>query len=550
MNPNFTKQRIPFRVSWPLYCAFTILWWILLYNQPFFERLTAARPSGEEALAAGLAAALALAFLALLQILRLLPGILFRTVLSALYICGTISFISASRFGIAVTPDMARNFLSTDYNEASGYLSMGMVLQSLACAAPGIITTALVELKSKPGVKKAALRLGAAVVLLACAFGVLFANLQSLSSLFRENKGLRYFIAPFSVPYALVKTNASDKNPDSIEERTIIEPNPVREVKPGAPTLVVFVVGETSRAADWQASGYKRETTPLILKTDAVHFTNVSSCGTSTDVSVPCMMSHVGRFNYDRNRILHEEMLPGLIQRAGWKAVWIDNQSGCKGACLGIEKQVPTPNEELCPDGACRDEVLISEVDALLSGLKTDTVAFLHLIGSHGPAYHKRSAAKRKIFAPECESSDFSACTEEEIRNAYDNSIRETDFVLASIIAKLDEASKKGVNTALFFVSDHGESLGENEIFLHGAPYLVAPKEQTRVPMLLWTSRSYRLAYGIDMNGIERIRKRKTSHDAVFRSMLDLLRIKTEEFKDLPSFVKLLDAQGADGRQR
>lgn len=537
MKINFTNIPSVLFKSWTFYCAFTVSWWTFVFNQPFFERLFDA---SSVSLAAGTALALSLAWLACLMLLSLLPAAAFRLVLICLYLCGTASFIAASNFGIALTPDMARNFLSTDYNEASGYLSFGLAVQSLLCAVPGIFLTLIVDLPKIKGARSVFFKLGAAAAFSACAAGVLFANLQALSSLMRENKGLRYFIAPFNAPYAVAKTNFSDENPDSIESRIIIEPNPVREVVPDNPTLVVFVVGETSRAANWQASGYNRETTPLIMKTDAVHFTNASACGTSTDVSVPCMMSHVGRSNYDRGRILNEEMLPSLIQRSGWRTLWIDNQSGCKGACLGIETKTPAQREDLCPDGVCRDEVLLDEVDELVAGLKTDTVAFLHLMGSHGPAYYKRSAESRKRFGPECESSDFAACSEEQIRNAYDNSVLETDFVLASIISRLEEASKKGFNTALFFVSDHGESLGENEIFLHGAPYLIAPKEQIQVPMMLWTSSTYRKAFGIDMKAVYDLRTKKTSHDAVFGSMLDLLRIKTEKFNSLPSFVKKL----------
>lgn len=153
--------------------------------------------------------------------------------------------------------------------------------------------------------------------------------------------------------------------------------------------------------------------------------------------------------------------------------LWIDNQSGCKGTCEGV----PT-REAACPEGKCRnDDVLLSELDKEIPKLPADrpTVLFLHMIGSHGPAYSERSPEAAKAFEPECRNADLGSCSREEVVNAYDNSIRETDRVLAGLIRRL-EASSPRMDSALLYVSDHGESLGESGLYLHPKSRLMRPR--------------------------------------------------------------------------
>ena len=278
-----------------------------------------------------------------------------------------------------------------------------------------------------------------------------------------------------------------------------------------------------------ELAGYNRETNPELAKRDIINFPLVQACGTSTDVSLPCMMSRIGRSDYNRDRILSEEALPDVLQRAGFNVLWVDNQSGCKGVCAGVPSRGPAEalkkSSAACADGKCFDGVLADEVQTALDGLSKgqSQVLFLHMMGSHGPAYHLRSPKDQKKWLPECTANDLGSCSEEELDNAYDNSVRYTDKVLADIIDTLKGAS--GMNTAMLYVSDHGESLGEKGLYLHGAPYWMSPDEQVQVPMVMWMSDNFAQDYKVDREKLAATAKSKVTHESLYHTVLGLLQV-------------------------
>lgn len=286
-----------------------------------------------------------------------------------------------------------------------------------------------------------------------------------------------------------------------------------------------------SSSASWQLAGYSRETNPQLSELQIISIPRVEACGTSTDVSLPCMMSRIGRSDYNRDRILSEEQLPSLLNRAGANVLWIDNQSGCKGACAGVSTRAATPNPQDCPNGECGDRVFLSELKGELGKLPDDrpTVLFLHMMGSHGPAYSLRSDKARKLFEPECTDADLKSCSRESVMNAYDNSVRETDYVLASLIRMLKDTSGS-IDSALVYVSDHGESLGEGGLYLHGAPYWMAPKEQTEVPMVLWMNSGFEKTFGISRSKLEKNAAGRVTHESLYHTVLGLLNVKTTTY--------------------
>lgn len=243
------------------------------------------------------------------------------------------------------------------------------------------------------------------------------------------------------------------------------------------------------------------------------------------------MMSRIGRSDYNRDRILSEEQLPSLLNRAGANVLWIDNQSGCKGACTGVSSRATTPNPQDCPNGECGDRVFLSELKGELGKLPADrpTVLFLHMMGSHGPAYSLRSDKARKLFEPECTDADLKSCSRESVMNAYDNSVRETDYVLASLIRMLKDTSGS-IDSALVYVSDHGESLGEGGLYLHGAPYWMAPKEQTEVPMMLWMNPGFEKTFSINRSKLEKNAAGRVTHENLYHTVLGLLSVKSTTY--------------------
>ena len=167
---------------------------------------------------------------------------------------------------------------------------------------------------------------------------------------------------------------------------------------------------------------------------------------------------------------------------------------------------------------------------------KDDLFIVLHQKGSHGPAYYKRTPDNFHKFKPICKSIELQQCSSEEITNGYDNTILYTDYFLSQVISILKE--NNDADTAMFYVSDHGQSLGEDGIYLHGMPYLVAPKHQKHIPMIIWLSENFTMDFGIDKGCVSKQVEKEFSHDNLFHSILDLLKIDTKALKNSLSFFQ------------
>lgn len=515
---------------------FTALWWTVVLNAPFFTRIMGINKPDfawlpHDALVLGaLVGGLFAIAVALIMLVTAFPRPIARTLLLVLGFCGSVAFTGECLYGIVFNPDMARNILATDTHEASTYLSIRTIVLTTFTFLPLLVATLIADLQPVR-LKNVAWRIGTALGALVLGVGLLFMQMNSLSSLFRADRSARYLIAPVNVPYSLIATLTKDTSPDQAT-RQIVDPNPTLATNIKRPALLVVVVGETTRSANWELAGYKRETNPGLRQLSVINHPEVVACGTSTDVSLPCMMSRIGRSDYDRKRIISEEALPGLLQRAGVNVAWVDNQSGCKGACQGVPTRQPERTAQDCPDGRCFDGVLVNELRKDLATLPSDrpTVLFYHLYGQHGPRYHQDSPDGSKPWQPECQDADLGACPRETVVNAYDNSVRYTDRVLTDLIKTLEGASNQ-IDAGLLFVSDHGESLGENGLFLHGAPYLIAPKEQTRVPMVMWFSQDWGKTFGIDMKRLAEAPKDGVTHEHLYSTVLGLVNVKSTTYR-------------------
>ncbi len=387
---------------------------------------------------------------------------------------------------------------------------------------------------------RALLLVGAAAVLV----GSVLASYQPLSALMRNDKSLRYRITPANALWSTGAVLAADlkgaarpREPIGLDAR--LGPSAAARQRP---LLLVLVVGETARSANWglttgpRADG--RDSTPRLRALPVVDFGVVQSCGTNTETSVPCLFAPVGRRDHDEQRIRGQESLLHLLARAGVTVHWRDNQSGCKGVCDGLPGDRPTPATApgLCDGDRCLDEALIADLDARLTRLRLADAAgtqvwVLHMLGNHGPAYFRRHPPTFSVYTPECRDEDLSRCTTEAIVNAFDNAVRYTDEVLARTIERL-AAHAGTVDSALLFFSDHGESLGEHGLYLHGLPYAIAPDVQKQVPMLFWASAGFERGAGLRAGCVEgplrqRARAGGVAHDHVFHTVLGLLDVQT-----------------------
>jgi len=362
----------------------------------------------------------------------------------------------------------------------------------------------------------------------------------------RNHKEMRYLVTPAAVLWS-VGVVVADQTRGAAKPRQAIgldaAPGP-RMAARTKPLLVVMVVGETARAANWGLSGYSRQTTPELAQLPVINFAQVTSCGTNTEVSVPCMFAPVGRRDYDEGAIRGSQSLLHVAARAGVAVHWRDNQSGCKGVCEGLpqdEVSALKAAAALCGDGRCLDEGLLIGLPDRLAALAATApgrpgtqLLVLHMLGNHGPSYFKRYPPAFERFTPACRKDDLRLCSREEITNAYDNALLYTDHVLAQLITQLQAASAQ-VDTAMLYASDHGESLGENNLYLHGLPYAIAPDVQKRVPMVMWASPG--LAQGPGALDTACLKKRAAlpaAHDHLFHTVLGLLDVRTQIYE--PAF--------------
>ena len=436
-------------------------------------------------------------------------------------------------FGVYLDPSMMRNVLRTDLAEARELMSWTLLAHLLLYALVPLLLLWRVRLVQRRWLRASAVRLGSIVLAAAVLVGAMLLVFQALASQMRNHKEMRYLVTPANylwsigaVATAQARGAARPRQPIGLDAA----PGP-RMAARTRPLVVVLVVGETARAANWGLSGYARQTTPELARLPVVNFTRVTACGTNTETSLPCMFAPVGRRDYDEARIRGSESLLHVVARAGVGVHWRDNQSGCKGVCEGLSQdEVASFNPAgLCSEGRCLDEGLLSGLDerlAALRGGRTTQLLVLHQLGNHGPSYFRRYPPAFARFAPVCASDDLQQCTREEITNAYDNALLYTDHVLASLIAKL-QAAAGTVDSALLYVSDHGESLGEGNLYLHGLPYAIAPDAQTHVPMVAWFSAGAPASLGLDADCLRHRAAQPATHDHLFHTLLGWLDVKT-----------------------
>lgn len=298
----------------------------------------------------------------------------------------------------------------------------------------------------------------------------------------------------------------------------------------GPANILVLVLGETSRSMNYSLNGYAKLTNPKLATRNVISFKKVASCGTYTALSVPCMFSNMTRDNYSEAMAYHQDGLMDILGHAKIDVSWRDNDGGCKGVCdrIPTAKMTKKIAPQLCKLGSCYDDILLKGLADKIQNAQTDTVIGLHLIGSHGPSYTHRYPAEFETFKPVCSTSDLQACSIEQITNAYDNTIVYTDHILSQVIDTLN-ANASGNNVALFYVSDHGESLGENGVYLHGLPYRFAPIEQKSVPMIVWLSEKFEQHNQLDIQSLRnKANSDHYSHDNFFHSILGLMRVSTK----------------------
>lgn len=462
-------------------------------------------------------------------------GRVLKPVLIVIIICSAAASFFMDSYGVHIDSTMMQNVVETDSSEATELLSPNLILHMLLWA---VIPAWLIL---KVNVQYAGWKKHAIVHLFSMTMSILAIGLVAAffyadyASTFRNHRDLRYLINPTNYVYAASKTIRQHLPSEEKKITPITQGTKLGAIASSKHhrTIAVMVVGETGRAEEWHLDGYARQTTPELEKLNIINFDHVSSCGTSTAVSLPCMFSVFPRDNYSDEKGHFYENLLDVVSTAGISVLWLDNNSGCKGICQRVksEQLMHMKLPEVCNAEECFDDILIKRLQQAINSNNEDMLVVLHQKGSHGPAYYKRVPDAFKKFSPMCETSELPQCSRESIINAYDNTILYTDKVLSEVVNLLQDSSDQN-DTAMMYVSDHGESLGEHNMYLHGTPYMFAPSQQTHVPMIVWLSDSYKEDYHVDESCLLAEQHQPLSHDNIFHSLLGLMNIELPEGYD------------------
>ncbi|ANF61559.1 sulfatase [[Haemophilus] ducreyi] len=484
-------------------------------------------------------------FVALNIVLNILAlPIVHKIIIPLLLILGSAISYNSLFFNVYFDRNMLNNVLQTNVAESYRMLTPSYLAWLFCLGILPALVYLNIKIKYRKWYKEIAVRL-ATIFAASLVIGLIASQYyQSYASFFRNHKYLTHLIVPSNFVGATIGKIKRDR---LANQPFIKQAEQVKMLKKdNYRTVSVIVVGETTRAANWGLSGYARQTTPKMAARIAqgdnlFNFSEVTSCGTATAVSVPCLFSSQTRKQYDEVIAKNQDNLIDILNRAGVKIVWIQNNSDSKNVAdrigeINVFKGVESP---LCVDGECQDNIMLPELDKELAENPTqDLVVVLHTIGSHGPTYYERYTEAERLFTPTCDTNNINKCSREELVNTYDNSVVYLDQFLDKVIERLEAHNEW--KSSLYYFSDHGESLGEKGIYLHGTPYAFAPEEQTHIPMLLWFSPTWIKHKPFDLACVRKNAAKAYSHDNVFHTVFSLMDIDMSK-ASLPMYDKKLD---------
>jgi lipid A ethanolaminephosphotransferase len=473
-------------------------------------------------------------------------GLAFRFVAKPLYVFAILSAAVASyftdAFGTLINANMLENLLATDTGEAGQFFSMGLIGHVIVFGILPSILVLWVRVRHRRFAAALRHNLLSMLVLLGVAGLLVWPHFHEVRVAMRRDFNAMMEALNPAGPVSAAINVAADR---FASRNTVREPHG-RDARRGAwiaasrlPVVTVIVAGESARAMNFSLNGYARPTNPELAKLDVLSFRDVTSCGTETNVSLRCMFSGLTRADYSRARADGRESLMDVLRHAGLDVAWWDNDGGSKGVADGVAYQsyMMRNDPDLCVAGTCQDDIFLGDLDERLASVTRDTVIVLHQRGSHGPAYYLRYPDTFRPFAGDCRDYDLTDCSAAEILDAYDNTIAYTDRFLARVVGILGKHSAR-LTGSLFYISDHGESLGEGGLYMHGTRWEAAPREQTHVPLIVWTSPAYRALSSFDDACARVLLDRPFSQDNVYHTLLGMTDVSTSVYRrDLDIFA-------------
>ena len=451
---------------------------LLLYNIPFFSYVAGNTNEG----AAGkllLLASLAVLMLVLNFMMTYLTVFLMRRVgrilLAILSLINATAVYFIVTYSVMIDQTTVENVFNTRYSEASGFFSP---LLWLSMAVFGLIPALYCLLR--PVVYGRARQLGVSCgVSLAIILVVALANIRQTLWISQHDTELGGLLQPWSYLVNTIRMVSSQHDQQAEEIKL-----PDGHVRDSAKSVVVLVIGESARKANFQLYGYRRDTNPLLSKQAGLKVYQATSCATYTTAGTKAILEPV-----DTDDLY--ELLPNYAYRCGVDVSWRTSNWGEPPIHIGEY----LTNEELGDlypgENVYHDGILLAGLrERIGSSSKRKVLIVLHTSTSHGPKYADKYPDAFEVYRPVARSVEEGEKNVDRLVNAYDNTIRYTDFLLDSLINTL--RAMTDWQSAMIFISDHGESLGENKVFMHGLPMRLAPRVQYEIPFLVWVSDHFR----------------------------------------------------------
>jgi len=511
----------------PIFIILTSLFILLFGNVSFFNHVLEVYPLNSKniwfliSLAILLYALLVIVFSLVTFKHTLKPVLIF-----ALFITASVSYFMQS-YNIVMDKTMIENTLQTDMKESFDLLNIKLFITLFLLAVVPSFILYKIPLKYRAFRIEIISKIKVIILHLILIALLLFTFSKFYTSFFREQPTLRLYANPLTTIYNTVSYTYDQFKNTNIPMKIIGEDAHIDTSVKQKRKIIIMVVGEAARADHFSLNGYKKETNPLLKKEDIINFSQIYSCGTTTAVSVPCMFSVYDRSDYDSQKGYNTYNVLDILSKAGVEVLWRDNNSDSKGVAVRLNYQPYKTNQlnSMC-EGECRDEGMLVGLDKIIEKNNKDIIIVLHQMGNHGPAYYQRYPDSFKKFTPVCTTNQLEACTKEEISNAYDNAILYTDYFLSKTINFLKRYENRA-ETAMIYMADHGESLGENGLYLHGLPYFMAPDHQKHVGTLMWFGKDF----SIDKNKLKETASQTYSHDNLFSTLLGIFNVKTTVYE-------------------
>ena len=428
-----------------------------------------------------------------------------KSMLVLFFLINALAIYFVNTFHVILDESMIGNVLNTNYAESSAFFSFKLVLYFLFLGILPSIYIIRIE------VVRASWKKFASTTSLSLLFiGLfIFANASNWLWIDKHSKTLGGLAMPWSYTVNLCRfyTHQYQEN-----KQEILLPD--AQIADHEKAVMVLVIGESARRANFSLYGYAKNTNPFLSKTANLHHFDALSSATYTTAGVKALLE-----DHESNDLY--EILPNYLYRNGVDVFWRTSNWGEPPVHIPSYKKNEELAKECQGEGCAYDEVLLQGLrEQILASDKDKILVVLHTSTSHGPNYNTRYPPAFRTFQPVCNSVELSKCSPEELMNAYDNTIVYTDYILHKLIEELKGLN--GYKSSMLFVSDHGESLGEDNLYMHGLPMSIAPKVQYDIPFIVWTSDS-----------TQRLKPNKLlSQQHVFHSVLKFLHLQSPVYNE------------------